>query len=347
MRFLIYKPDGIGDFILATGCIRLLAAEVGEENLTLCVRDQLAELASTQFPHATIVSLPLATKRKVINLFAVNFTNCLPVWLRIRRMRVDAALSLRSMRDYLDSFLFFSAATQRIIAPENLLCRSRRKPRLFVEWLVKILRRPEILPYPEARPGVPSELECNRLVVSKALHRDIPPDAIVPTLHSTIHASEPCWVCCPLSSTEKKDYPFESWREVFQQIASRHATPAIFLVGMESQRAKLEAFRELLQDIPVSVRVEIPADLSAFVNLLAGASMVFTVDTAASHIACALDRPCLVLFSGQNQGMFGPWTRSAKQSWLLPEYPGGKKKGKWHRALSPDRAAAEALKLLA
>ena len=80
VRYFLFKPDGIGDFVLATGAIDLLAREAGEENLVICVRSLLAPLAKAQFPQATIIELPVAEKRKVVNLFALNFIRCLPVW---------------------------------------------------------------------------------------------------------------------------------------------------------------------------------------------------------------------------------------------------------------------------
>ena len=45
MRLFILKPDGIGDFILVTGALRLLASELGEENLLICVRSVIVPLA--------------------------------------------------------------------------------------------------------------------------------------------------------------------------------------------------------------------------------------------------------------------------------------------------------------
>ena len=33
----LFKPDGIGDFFLSSGVVRLLGREFGEENLTIAV----------------------------------------------------------------------------------------------------------------------------------------------------------------------------------------------------------------------------------------------------------------------------------------------------------------------
>ncbi|HEU4678283.1 MAG TPA: hypothetical protein VFS35_02105, partial [Terrimicrobiaceae bacterium] len=123
MRLFIFKPDGIGDFILVTGAVRLLAAAFGEANLLICVRSVIAPLARSQFPQAVILELPTAVERKVVNLFVRNFFYCLPVWFTLRRTRVDAAVCFRSMRNYLETFLFYSAKAKRFFACENILLR--------------------------------------------------------------------------------------------------------------------------------------------------------------------------------------------------------------------------------
>ena len=107
MRLFILKPDGIGDFVLATGALRLLATEFGEENLFICVQSVLVPVARSQFPRATVMELPTAAERKFVNLFLRNFFYCLPLWFRLRRTPVDGAICLRSMRNYLETFLFY------------------------------------------------------------------------------------------------------------------------------------------------------------------------------------------------------------------------------------------------
>jgi len=55
LRVFILKPDAVGDFILATGCIRLMARELGEKNLVIAVRADVAPLARAQFPDSEFV----------------------------------------------------------------------------------------------------------------------------------------------------------------------------------------------------------------------------------------------------------------------------------------------------
>lgn len=347
MRVFLFKPDGIGDFVLATGAIRLLAREYGEENLTLCVKTILVPLARDQFPKATVLELPTASERKVINLFVWNFLVCLPLWRRLAASRFDAALCFRSMRNYLETFLFYSAQAKRHVACENILLRSGRKVRAIVEGSVVRLLRPELVPYP-AEAVLPLEIEANRVVVERLLGRPVSAEEVLPGLRGGDRADGAYWICAPVTNLASKVYPLERWVDIFRDLASDAAGKKIFLVGVKDDVPKLQELLNGLHGIGLSqAEIRLPEDLAAFVRLIAGAELMMSVDTAAAHFATALDRPTVVLFSGLHLGMFGPWQRSARQTWLLPEFPDeAPKKRKWHAGIPPARAAASARSVL-
>ena len=346
MRLFILKPDGIGDFVLVTGALRLLAAQVGEQNLLICVQSVLVPLARAQFPQATVLELPTAAERKIINLFARNFFFCLPLWFKLRRTRVDAAVCFRSMRNYLETFLFYSARTKKFFACENILLRPEKRVRRSVEAGARRFFRPELVAYPGNVDGVPLEIEAHRRLVARILDRPVEASEVLPILHATMEKEEGCWICAPVTSASKI-YPFPLWKEVFCALKPETLTKRILLVGSQDQLARLNELRELLLSAGIEgVEAMVPDDLVELLNLIAAAEMILTVDTAAAHFATALDKSCLVLFSGLHQGMFGPWCRSSRQRWLLPEAPPGKAKFKWHAGIAPERAAAEVRDLM-
>jgi len=347
VRVFILKPDGIGDFVLASGALRLLARECGEENLILCVKSLLVPLARSQFPRATVMDLPVAAERKVINLFAWNFIACLPVWWRLRTTPVETAVCLRSMRNYLETFLFLSSQAGRRVASENILLRGKRKVRTMVETTANRFFRTELTPYPETAEEMPMEIEAHRRVAECVLQREVAAAEVLPVLHSSAPTGGEYWICAPITNLASKVYPLAKWGEIFRELQPEAAGKKILLTGSEDQRAMLEELQALLREGGLAkAEVFIPADLVAYVDLIAGAEIMLTVDTAAAHFATALNRPALILFSGLHRGMFGPWRRSERQSWLLAEVqPEGKKK-KWHAGIAPARAAAEVRALL-
>ncbi len=341
VRVFVFKPDGIGDFVLATGAIRLLAREWGEKNLTLCVKTILVPLARDQFPQARVLELPTAAVRKVINLFVWNFFVCLPLWGKLRGQDFDAAVCFRSMRNYLETFLFYSAGAKRYVACENILLRSGRKVRAAVEGAAARLMRPELVPYPIAA-ELPLEIEANRVVVEKLLGRPVAPAEVLPDLRAPAPGESGYWVCAPITNLQSKVYPFARWREIFAELRPEAMTKEIRLVGVKSDVPKLQELLAMLHaDGFARAGIFLPDDLPAFLRVIAGAELMVSVDTAAAHFATALDRPTVVLFSGLHRGMFGPWQRGERQIWLSPDLPPpGGKKPKWHAGLPPARAAA-------
>lgn len=338
VRVFVFKPDGIGDFVLATGAIRLLARTFGEDNLTLCVKTILVPLARDQFPRAAVWELPTAAERKVINLFLWNFFATLPLALRLRRSRFEAAICLRSMRNYLETYLFLAASAPRHIACENILLRAGRRVRTTVERWVGRLLRPELVPYPVAA-ALPLEIEANRVVVERLLGRAVRPEEVLPDLRNDAKPANPSpgpyWICAPITNLQSKVFPFARWREVFATLSAQTPIPPIHLVGVPSDVPKLEELRAGLVADGLRVEIVLPPDLPAFVRAIDGAGLVLSVDTAAAHFATALDRPTVVVFSGLHLGMFGPWSRSPAQAWVLPDpVPPGGKKRKWHTRLS-------------
>jgi ADP-heptose:LPS heptosyltransferase len=347
VRLFVLKPDGIGDFILVTGALRLLASELGEENLLICVRSVIVPLAKAQFPNARVIELPTAAERKTVNLFARNLFYCLPLWFKLRMTPVEAAVCFRSMRNYLETFLFYSANTKRFFGCENILLRSRgKKVRRYVDTTVRKLFHPSLMPYPEEA-HLPLEVEAHRRVVAEILERSVGPEEVIPRLRSAAEPTEGgVWICAPITEASKV-YPLPRWRDIFTELKPELSGKAVLLVGSKDQCGGLGELESLLRSAGIeNAKIHLPEDLVELLDLIAAAELVMTVDTAAAHFAAGLDRPCVILFSGLHQGMFAPWQRSTRQRWLLPEPPKEKTKSKWHAEIQPARVAATVRELV-
>jgi len=345
VRIFVFKPDGIGDFVLATGTLRLLAREFGEENLVICVKTILVPLAREQFPAATVLDLPTAATRKVLNLFVWNFLATLPLWGKLRGARVDAALCLRSMRNYLETWLFYSARARRFIACENTLLSEQKKVRTVVEQTAAKWFRAELLPYTQAR--VPWEVEANRAVAAQLLGREVSTEEVQPSLRASPPHGDSYWIFAPITNVASKVYPFAKWQEVFAHMKPLTEGKKILLAGVPDERPRLEEMLQLLREAGIGgAEIHLPPDLNAYVNLIGGAELMLTVDTAAAHFAIALDRPTAIVFSGLHSGMFGPWQRSERQCWLMAGEAASGKKKKWHAGIAPARVAETARRLL-
>ena len=338
MRVFILKPDAIGDFILATGCIRLMARELSEKNLAIAVRADVAPLAKAQFPEAEVIPLPLKEKRRLVNLATVNVINCLPAWLRLLFLRVDVAICLRSMRAYLHTITFYLPRAKSRIACENLLLANPRMRRPAVENFVRFAFKPTLIPYPP--PGrLPTDIEANRLVAEEVLQRKVSDEEILPRLTPPRDVSaKNHWLLCPFSSTKSKDYPAEAWSEALKLLDHERADAPLHLAAGPSQSDRLQDFARTLQSAGITnIHLAPPVPLPDFLQSIAEARLVLTVDTAAAHMACALDTPAVIISAGQHPGVYAPYSKNGRQKWLLP--PSDLLRGEWRQYLSPQKVA--------
>ena len=341
MKVLAFKPDEIGDFVLACGCLRLIADECGEENLVLVVKSEIAPLACREFPRARTIALPLKPRVRGINKDAVNIYYCFPAWLRLCVTRVDAAVCLRSTRDFLQLGIFLSPRARRRIACENRLIRPDRARRRLVEQWARCLFRVAMLPYPQPRSGMPAELEANRMVTAELLRREVPDAEAMPRLASTAWRGGDFWLLCPFSSSWTKDYDAVRWAAALREVADSIPPGGIRLAGGPDQRTALEEFAGVLRSegLACPVSVERPAALETFPDIVSRAALVLTVDTAAAHFACALKAPAVVVACGMHAGDYGPYTTDGRQHWIVGDWARlGHKR--WQESVSPGDVAA-------
>jgi ADP-heptose:LPS heptosyltransferase len=345
LRVFILKPDAIGDFILASGCIRTIAREAGEQNLVLAVRTDVAPLARHQFPLARILPLTLREDRRVLNVTTYNILHSLPSWFQMLALRVDASICLRAMRAYLHTICFHTPRATRRIACVNPLAANPRVRRPAVEKLAARLFHPVLLPYPA--PGrLPADIEANRAVAAELLGRDISDAEILPRLvlpHPVERSAR--WLLCPFSSSPGKDYPAAQWAGALKLAAAARSDAPLHLAAGPTQQTALEKFAADLRAAGIAnLHLDPPRPLDEFLPQLAAARLVLTVDTAAAHAACALGVPAVIVSAGRQAGVYAPYSPNGLQFWLLA--PPGGRKGEWKEAITPAQVAAALLDTL-
>ncbi len=347
MSVVIFKPDEIGDFVIATGAIRTLAREHGEENTTLVVKSSMVPLARREFPRAAIVGLPWQPRRKGSNQTMANLRHCFPAWQSLRALRADQSVFLRSQRSYVQTLLFASSPARQRFAPSNTLLRKGRMRRRAAEELLSLFARPRILPYPVAGAEPTAELASHRAVVSAAVGRSVGLAEIMPALNTAPWRGGTGWLLCPLSSRPAKDYDAARWASAMQQAAATCPPSAIRLAGAPEQNARLHNFAEDLRRGGLSLPVEVLTSeaLDKFPDTVAGADLVLAVDSAAAHFACATGAPAVVVDSGLHPGVYAPYSPNGRQFWLV----GDRAKlgrSRWQESVPPAAVAGAILRAL-
>ena len=347
-RVFVLKPDEIGDFVLVTGALRVLEKHFGQAGLILAVSAAVAPLARMQFPAATVIPLAFQRRRKLVNVTLINIILNLPALFKLAGRRVEAAVCLRSMRNYLQTVLFYSVRARRYIACTNLLSTRKSRRRSVVEHGVKCLFRPELLPYPPPGEHVPSELEANRLVVCAALGREVEPAEIFPVLDPglpEVPLDEGAWVLCPFSSSVTKDYPVDRWVEALLPLSGEREKRPILLTSSPAQSEQLKIFAAVLKNAGIGpLELRCGGGLPELVRLLSGAGLILTVDTATAHIACALRRRAVIVHTGQHPGVYGPYSPDGRQLWVRPLPPFKAKK--WWDKVDPSRVTSAVQEVL-
>jgi len=304
---------------MATGAIRLISAACGEENTTLVVKDEIAPLASREFPRSRVVGVANSLRRKSRN--SLRGLACLLPTLRVlRRLRPELVVCLRPRRNSLQSLLFAAPRSARYVAAENVFVREGGARRRVIESLLCRAISPELLPYPTERGDLPSELASHKAVLARVLGREVDAAEILPRIVSARWSGSGGWLLCPFSSRAMKDYSAERWLESLLRLAP-NLPAGIRLAGGPDQGERLQSFASVLRSgLPdCSVEVLPCKPLDHFPALVAGADLVLTVDTAAAHFACAIDAPAVIVDSGNNAGVYGPYGRPERQVWLTAD----------------------------
>lgn len=307
-RVCLFKPDGIGDFVLALGALRRLAETHGEGNCEIVVSPPVGELARAEFPQARVISLPLIGAAR-------GLSRALRGWLKWRRslagLTADTVYCLRHHRNLEEECALFWMNARRVVGLENSRHAMTSEDQAAL---------PPVLTASAPRPAsAPAslclELECHRTLLRLALNRE----AVVADVMPKITAAQPelgqRLLVAPYSSAVLKDYPDEM---LAQALGLLRAPVPIVLAGSPAQRGRLERLRLLLQ-ARCAAGVDILPDgsLVEFARAVATARAVLTVDTAAAHLATSLDKPAVILHNGTHHGEFGPWQRSPRQRWLV------------------------------
>lgn len=328
MRIFILKPDNIGDFLLASGAVRLLADTAGEENVVLAVKSDVAPLAAREFPRARIVPLPIRAGGKPSNPTVANFFKSLPVLIRLIGLRVDVAVCLRDKRSFLQTLLFLAPRSGRRVACENSLLRGGGRRRGQWESAVRAWFRPVLLPYPDAEPGLPSDLVAHRVVVSELLGRPVSSGEIMPRLAGPRWTGGDHWMMCPLSSKLTKDFAPHRWAEALREVADLIPSGGLRLAGAPDQAERLKEFAAALRSAGVAcpLHVDESVALPDFPASMARAALILTVDTSAAHLACAIGAPAVIVVSGHNMEIYGGHSPNGRQEWVMGAWARGRKR---------------------
>jgi len=304
-RACIYKVDRIGDFVLATGAIRTLIEHFGAEEVRLIVSDTAAPFARLEFPGLDCWTAP---------------ANATGVWRGLRPLRNELAPTWGREQFEIGVNLRHAASLYRDLSLTWIRARRwyaigafPRIGRVALNHRPAPSRSYPVTTLPTSRPWC-RELLAHRAVLSSILRREPSWDEIRPQLTSAQPKSGSHILLCPFGSDPIRDYPAEAWAAALSQ--SIPVGRMVTVLGQPDRSQALQDLGNRLRGQNISVEILTNSSPTEFLRLIATARLVCTVESAAAHIATALDKPAVILVGGGHFGWFAPWGQSSRQHWL-------------------------------
>lgn len=306
-ELVVVKPDGIGDFVLATGAIHALLRAVPADRLAMVVSEAVLPLARREFPQVRLIGIPPFLRHK----------RALHGWRRIRRTlsRISArdVLCLRHQRwDYHELVLGWIGAERRWVIDDPAAAFWTRGRNSY-----RCREHVRSVEPPASEALIPRELALHRELLAAFLGRVVAAEELLPRIGAGPADRPRCdMLVAPFTAAAIKDLPVGLLHPILAE-----GTP-ITLIGSPEQQERLSNLaRHIRSKSAARVQVAAPDSLADLIERLAAAPLILTADTATAHLATALDCRTVVVMGGGHPGQFGPWRRSPRQRWLTHEVP--------------------------
>jgi len=302
----IFKPDGLGDFVLALGAIRRIVENYGEDNCVLITCPLAGELPRREFPNVEHVTLPGTNARLWRHWSRLSH---MPLFAR----GVERLVCLRHHRPFHQDVVIDAIPHENSIgAPTSLALRDSR------DWAPRRHRFDfEITPPSSWGDRECYDLICHRLVVAAALDRAPDSVNVLPTLERLDTGPIlPTAAVSPYGSHSTKDFPTRLLAEVARHIERIHGLSITLLSPHASDIRYSALAAELKKAGAHQVSVMQTPTFEDYLRAISQCRIVISVDTATAHLAVAMDRPLLALLGGGHYGYFAPWSRSRRQRWI-------------------------------
>ncbi len=290
-RLCVFALGWIGDFVLMLSAIRLVLREQQASDCTLIVSPATAALAQKEFPGVDCLTLPVDCSSLLRDI--------LPLWQR-ERSRLSA-----------ESF-------------DRLVCFSHQRPLHFELALSWIDAGEDFRLLPATYPAVPAGGMCTELLghwrlVEQVLGRTVDREEMLPRFTSLTPGNDGRLVVYPFSRDAARNLAPAQVVRVLRRWRERSRAP-IVLGGGPADEPSLRECAALARLAGLEISgVETPQGVDGLLRHVAEAGAVLSSDSAAGHIAAALDKPCVVITTPGFLGYCQPWARSGRQKVFLDD----------------------------
>lgn len=296
-KILLIKPSSLGDVVMALPALAALRRSFPQARISWLIRPEFAPLIEGH-PHLDEIIL---FERKLHGHIWHNPAagrNLLGLVGRLRQSRFDAVLDLQGLMR------------------SGLLARASGCPRRFgPHWReLAYLFYTTAIPY---RPAWTHVVDYYLKIVEAMGATDLRPEFILPEKPAAAQeartllnrygiAPDRYAVVIPGSAQVSKCWPVERFATLVDRLTTEQGL-SVIATGGKSESVMIERIGSLAKRPPINLAGQ--TSLPVLVEVLRGAKLIVSNDTGPGHIAGALGRPLVMMFSWSNPLRVGPYGR--------------------------------------
>ncbi len=296
-NILLIKPSSLGDVVMALPALSALRRSFPQARIHWLIRPEFAPLIEGH-PHVDeIILFDRRFLAKAWHSVAAG-RGLLSLVCELRRRRFDAVLDLQGL--FRTGLLAWLSGSRQRFGPHwremaHLFYTTSVPPRLewahVVDYYLKLV---ETMGASDLR----AEFVLPEKPAARAAARDL-------LLRHKIDLDRYA-IVIPGSAQTSKCWPVERFAALADRLASEHGL-VVAATGGKAEKDMIEKIRSLAQHPPVNLASQ--TTLPELAEVLRGAKLVVSNDTGPGHIAAALGRPLVMMFSWSNPLRVGPYGR--------------------------------------
>lgn len=313
---VLFKPDGIGDFVLASGLIHFLQRRYQNHRLALVVADYVEPLARREFSGCETYGVPF-----VGDTFDAGLGRGHRVSRRdLRGLNCATLISLRYHITLYQDLLVGGLRAALSYGCNRGTSLAMRDPR-FVALCRFRPTREFNYPAPEERkPDRPAELEAHLRLARLVAESPVEAAEIAPHLRTFSVGDNGELLVLPFGGVAIRNYPPELLADA---LAGARLPPktGVRVCGQPAASESLDrvAWAIAVRNPTLEIRVVTPSSTVGLAEEVAAARCILTMESAGAHLAAAMDKPAAIILGGGNFGLFAPWSSSPRQHWFCQE----------------------------
>lgn len=297
-NILLIKPSSLGDIVMALPALSSLRRSFPEARISWLVRPEFAPILSG---HPHLDEIILFDRKGLARAWhdAHSFRELTGLISRLRRARFDAVLDLQGL--FRTASLAWLSGCRRRVGPiwrhemAHYFYTTKIPPR--VEWVHVIDYYARLI---EAMGAQDRRVE---FVLPEKSAAAISVQNLLSQQRIDLNRYA---VIIPGSAQISKCWPADRFAALADRLVSAHGL-AVVATGGKSESPMIEQIQSLAKH-PIA-NLAGTTSLPELVEVLRGARLVVSNDTGPGHIAGALGRPLVMMFSWSNPRRVGPYGR--------------------------------------